>query len=302
VGELGKQLCEARESQGISLAQAEEVTRIRRAFLQALEEERFDDLPADVYAKGFVRNYARYLGLDADALLADFGRQHHEQPLNVPHVLDEPLTRHGAAKVGWALLVSFFVVLLLGLLGWYVYNRWYLGVDLLAPFWPSARPTATLTIPTTTKPVVTPAVAATATAVEVEAQPTPTDEQANTPGPTRQQPTPLPATPTPLVTKAPSATPTATVSPTPGQYDGIVVLARITAASYVEVDIDGVRAYGGILEAGVERTWSARQTVTLLVGNAGGVALTVNGVPVPSFGANGEVVTLNYTLDTLPQP
>ena len=301
MGELGNQLRQARESQGLTLAQAEEATRIRHAFLQALEEERFDDLPADVYAKGFIRNYARYLGLDADVLLADYHHGHHEQPLKMPPVLDEPLARHGAARLGRGLVLSFVAVVLLGLVGWYAYNRFYLGVDLLAPFWTSTRPTPTVANPTATA-VSTRALASTATAILVEAQPTPTQVQEATPVATRQQPTPLRPTVTPLVTKAPAATPTPTLSPTPAQYDGIVVQLKLTAASYLEVDLDGGRAYGGILDAGVERTFTARETVTLLVGNAGGVALTVNGVPVPTIGANGEVVTLNYTLDTLPQP
>jgi len=56
VSDLGNQLREAREAAGLSLPDVEEATRIRRALLQALEEERFSDLPGDVYTKGFIRN------------------------------------------------------------------------------------------------------------------------------------------------------------------------------------------------------------------------------------------------------
>ncbi|WP_027355414.1 helix-turn-helix domain-containing protein [Desulfofundulus thermocisternus] len=68
--ELGKILQEARQARGLSLEQVEKETKIRRRYLEALEKEAFDLLPGRVYVRGFLRTYARYLGLDAEALVA----------------------------------------------------------------------------------------------------------------------------------------------------------------------------------------------------------------------------------------
>jgi len=67
---IGAMLTEAREARGITLDQAERETRIQRRYLVALEQEDFAVFPAEVYARGFLRSYAGYLHLNADALLA----------------------------------------------------------------------------------------------------------------------------------------------------------------------------------------------------------------------------------------
>jgi cytoskeleton protein RodZ len=67
---IGAMLTEAREARGITLDQAERETRIQRRYLVALEQENFAVFPAEVYARGFLRSYAGYLHLNADALLA----------------------------------------------------------------------------------------------------------------------------------------------------------------------------------------------------------------------------------------
>lgn len=65
---IGERLRNAREARGLTLAAAETLTRIRAIYLQALEDEHFDRLPASVYARGFLRTYAVALGLDPDEL------------------------------------------------------------------------------------------------------------------------------------------------------------------------------------------------------------------------------------------
>lgn len=71
-------LREEREARGISLAEAEEATKIRARYLEALENEAFDVLPGRVYVKGFLRNYARYLGVDGEVLVARYEEQYRE--------------------------------------------------------------------------------------------------------------------------------------------------------------------------------------------------------------------------------
>jgi cytoskeletal protein RodZ len=66
---VGETLQLARERKGVDLYRAERDTKIRLRYLSALEDSAYEDLPAPVYTKGFLRNYAIYLGLDPDDLL-----------------------------------------------------------------------------------------------------------------------------------------------------------------------------------------------------------------------------------------
>lgn len=79
--DVGTRLRMAREARGLSLAQVEEETKIRRRYLAALEENRFDVLPGRVYAKAFLRTYARFLGLDGEELTREFQVYH---PVSLP--------------------------------------------------------------------------------------------------------------------------------------------------------------------------------------------------------------------------
>ena len=66
--DIGSQLRAAREAQGLTLEQAFKGTRIKPAFLEAIEANQFDVLPGQVQARGFVRSYANFLGLDGEHL------------------------------------------------------------------------------------------------------------------------------------------------------------------------------------------------------------------------------------------
>ncbi len=72
---VGSILKEARGVKNIKLIQAEEATKIRLKFLNAIESDDYTDLPSVSYAKGFVKNYSEYLGLDSGMVLAFFRRQ-----------------------------------------------------------------------------------------------------------------------------------------------------------------------------------------------------------------------------------
>jgi hypothetical protein len=75
---IGALLAETRKAQGLTLGQASAATRIRGAHLSALESGAFDRLPAPVYAFGYLRTYARFLGLDTDSLLAGVTQAPHD--------------------------------------------------------------------------------------------------------------------------------------------------------------------------------------------------------------------------------
>lgn len=70
--EIGSSLKEAREARKLSLEEVEEETKIRRKYLQALENEQYDVLPGQVYAKAFLKNYARFLNLDVEEVMLAF--------------------------------------------------------------------------------------------------------------------------------------------------------------------------------------------------------------------------------------
>src|SRR3974390_1780461 len=70
--DIGTTLRDARKRQGLELPECELQTRIRARYLSALEEERFDQLPETAYARGFLRSYATFLGVDARVLVEEF--------------------------------------------------------------------------------------------------------------------------------------------------------------------------------------------------------------------------------------
>ena len=72
---LGEILLMARQSRGVELERAARDTKIRARYLAALEAGDFRELPGTVYTKGFLRNYAQYLGLDPDVIVAHYRRE-----------------------------------------------------------------------------------------------------------------------------------------------------------------------------------------------------------------------------------
>ena len=72
MAELGNTLSRARRARGITLEDAERDTHVSKRYLQALETEDFSIFPAPVYARGFLRTYSRYLGLNPEELIRVF--------------------------------------------------------------------------------------------------------------------------------------------------------------------------------------------------------------------------------------
>jgi len=66
---------EARIAKNLTLEDVEKVTKIRAKFLDAIEQDAYQLLPSPIYAKGFVKNYGDYLGLDSTRVMAFFRRQ-----------------------------------------------------------------------------------------------------------------------------------------------------------------------------------------------------------------------------------
>lgn len=112
MGEVGATLREARTARGVELSEVEAATKIRRRYLDAIENEAWDVLPGPAYAAGFVRAYADYLGLDGARMAA-------ECPLQPTPPLPGGETRRGPRRrvPSPAVAVSIGLVAAIGLLG-----------------------------------------------------------------------------------------------------------------------------------------------------------------------------------------
>jgi hypothetical protein len=97
----------------------------------------------------------------------------------------------------------------------------------------------------------------------------------------------------PTVTPAPTETPTPlppTETPTPIIYGGVNVELKIIQPSWIQILVDDVKAFEGILQPGDTRNWTGEQRVAVRAGNAGGVEIVVNGISRGLMGAEGQVV------------
>jgi cytoskeletal protein RodZ len=130
--QVGQILREARTERGIELSEVERVTKIRVKFLQAMEEDRWEALPAPAYARGFLSIYARFLGLDEKALLDQYGKtvegadRHEPIPQTVIHpgVLRQSRPsrpsinlRHAATVLAGVVLVGVLALVIVGSIG-----------------------------------------------------------------------------------------------------------------------------------------------------------------------------------------
>ena len=132
MGSFGERLQREREMRGITLEEIADSTKIGTRSLRALEQEDFDKLPGGIFNKGFVRAYARYLGIDEEQAVADFlaAAGESEQPLPSPSPREKPAA---SSSGGW----SWAAVLALVALAAGGFAAWQLG---LGPFASHASP------------------------------------------------------------------------------------------------------------------------------------------------------------------
>lgn len=114
---LPDRLASARERKGVDLLRAERDTKIRARYLAALERGDYRELPGAVYTKGFLRNYAVYLGLDPEDVLRQWRRERGDQTpteavVIAPRTIVEgPRTLTFSPSVVVAALMTFGVIL-----------------------------------------------------------------------------------------------------------------------------------------------------------------------------------------------
>lgn len=113
---VGSILQEARIVKKITFSQAETATKIRQKFLQAIESDDYSSLPSLAYAKGFVKNYSEYLGLDSNMVLAFFRRQTSEVtrssllPKGVPREMNTSLFQLTPGKFLGGILITLALI------------------------------------------------------------------------------------------------------------------------------------------------------------------------------------------------
>lgn len=179
-GSLGAWLRHQREARGVTLREIADASKISLRYLEALERDRLDVLPAPVFAKGFLREYARVVGLDPDEAvnlyLLALARQSDQEPASGETPVTPPRRNAAPSNLGYGLLLTLAVVLFLGIAA--VLSFWAGRRREARPVVPAPEALATYTAPVPAEPPEpTPAPSAPTATPEVPA--------ADAPGPLR---------------------------------------------------------------------------------------------------------------------
>ncbi len=117
---FGERLKRERELRGVSLVEVSVATCINTKFLEALENEQWDQLPRGVFTRGFIRTVARYLGLNEDGLISEYALVTNDHP--TVNVWVHDLEKQPRKWVPAALILALIVILAAG--GWLAVRRW----------------------------------------------------------------------------------------------------------------------------------------------------------------------------------
>jgi cytoskeleton protein RodZ len=261
---------------GVSLDEIAESTKIGTRLLRALEEEQFDLLPGGIFNKGFVRAYAKYLGVDEDQAVADYLQAAGSEEPDVQLIAHqgewaedkyaEPATpRRGFPFVPVLVLV---VVLVVGFGGWRIYQQHVQEKEAS-----EAEREASQTSGSTDS-----------------AQPAPLNAgQSSSPQPSSEASTQSsPSAP------QPSSGLVANSSPTSATASGFEVQVKTTGRAWVSLKTDGKVQVSGVLGAGQVRTLHADKEIVIWTGNAGATQVSFDGKAVPVQGGVNETRVLVF--------
>ncbi|MGH9492873.1 MAG: helix-turn-helix domain-containing protein [Terriglobales bacterium] len=261
MGSFGERLQREREMRGITLEEIADSTKIGTRSLRALEQEDFDKLPGGIFNKGFVRAYARYLGIDEEQAVADFlaAAGEPEQPLPSPFPREKqaPASSHQ----GWAVILSVLGLAAVLWGGRYIYER-------------SQRSEPTSPPQTQVEPQKPPPTSPPAPAAQTGGE---AGTVASTPAESSGNP--------------------AAVQPAAGE--GFVLRVRAKEDTWLSITADGHAVMEGTLAAADSREVRAKKSVVLKLGNAAGVEVSHNGTAVPPLGRANEVKTVVFTPEGL---
>ncbi len=280
---LGTLLRQRREALGLTLEEVERRTYIRQKFLAGIEGDDHSLIPSVAQARGFIRSYAAFLGLDADETFARVGGTRPRPPQPPPgsaRVAPEARRPIVSRASPWRRFMRLDVVLstglsviVIGLLAW--------GAVQLAHFLANE----------------TPAAAATGAFVASLAQATPSET------PTAPEPSsasgkltsePLLVTGGELVTAAPT--------PLGGVFTSVHLRLEAVHRSYVRVIVDGKQQFAGRLPPGQHLEFEGTQSVAVLSGDGAAIRVIYNGVDQGTQGGVGEAVIRVWTLAGMKTP
>lgn len=117
---LGEKLRQAREARGTTIAEVAEQTRISPLYLESIENNDYRTLPGGIFNKGFVKSFAKYVGIDEQEALQDYNRLMSEQAIPVseePKVYKPEVLTDERANSS-SLMTIVFAVIILGLMTW----------------------------------------------------------------------------------------------------------------------------------------------------------------------------------------
>lgn len=277
--EIGPALEKARRQHGLSLEEVEQATKIRKRYLQGLENDDYGVLPDAVYVQGFVKTYANYLGLDGEQLAEELRSR--RQPRRERHannvragkggfdkLLINPAGLAGAEKrrisvrAVLGLLTSvLLIVLVIGAL-------YYIGRGSLVPESGSNEPA-----PRSDRGSQNPG---------GSGNEKPTAASDNSPE-------------DPNGSKQRAAAPETEKAAVPAALKGVEVAVTIEGSpAWISVLSDGTVVYEQVAEPGFTETFEADDNLSISTGNAGAVSLTVNGEDEGVMGEAGEVVSREF--------
>jgi cytoskeleton protein RodZ len=276
---LGAMLRQARGARKLTCEQLSRTTRIPLRIIVAMEQDQWTKVPGGIFARGYLRAYAHEVGLDGDALAAQFDAEHAPTPALQedlqPTATSEPegaVARWrwpalpGAAN-RWATWPALLALLLLV----YLSGRWSIRDGAQPPASPvpaAAGPTSAL------------------------------GERAAYPIGTAA-PLEAPDAPRPAATEAVSnrsAVPGDVRLPSSDRDVPLSVDVTVTRSCWVTASADGTRTIYRMLHPG-ERIQTRGRVLALRVGDAGALQLSLDGEPARALGASGEVVSVRITRD-----
>ena len=277
---LGYFLRRRRDELGFSIETLALQTRISIHYLHAIEEDRLDRLPSLVSAKGFIRTYLRFLGLDEKVWLAKYADLL-EQTQLPPQLIVERLKQKKSppayilAKQVDLIPMSVWVSIILA------------GVVLLllflAIFMPKGKgpvsKESVLPIPNVISPE--------SDAKPIENKDAPRDHEEVSSELVQEKEIAKLTAPLPFLSSEPLAT---GVSEDAGGPMPFTLTIKAIEPTWVQVKIDGTEKKEVLLRVGEEILWRARTKFLLTMGNAGGVRIRLNGQELGPFGPMGSVV------------
>lgn len=255
---LGDILHREREKQNLTVKDVERETSIRALYIEAIEAGDYKSLPGEVYARGFIRNYASFLKLDADALLQQYKDEN--RPADMPAEPDEAAapatvshTRESEVKPVFSAAEDF--------------------KDRVEKSRNTQRYFAGMLA----------AVVVLGGAYFVF-------------GSDAMEPASQPAVKTEQPDKAPAKKQKA-VQPAEKKYDTVELTAKFSDRCWTQVIVDGKSVFEGTVEKGKTMNWKGKDKVVVTAGNAGAVSVTCNGEDIGKLGDTGEVVEKSFAKD-----